>query len=221
MLFDKLGEEKKQSALYSLCFVLEQSLKLLHPICPFVSEKLWQELPTTKGFLMKQEFPKEEKPLSITNRAERNAASTMINLIDKIRTVQGENLIKQKTDLFLNCHLLKFKKIEEYKEVILSLANLKEIEYVERIEKKEGFALSQNEGFSFLLDLASKDTAGEKKRLQSQLAKISKRKEQLENKLNNPNFVAKAPAELVKTNETEVLDLKNQIQKTQQQLKEL
>ena len=50
MLFDKLGEEKKQSALYTLCFVLEQSLKLLHPICPFVSEKLWQELPTTKGF---------------------------------------------------------------------------------------------------------------------------------------------------------------------------
>ena len=34
-------------------------------------------------------------------------------------------------------------------------------------------------------------------------------------------FVAKAPAELVKTNETEVLDLKNQIQKTEQQLKEL
>ena len=221
MLFDKLGEEKKQSALYTLRFVLEQSLKLLHPICPFVSEKLWQELPTTKDFLITQEFPKEEKPLSITDRAERKAASTMINLIDKIRTVQGENLIKQKTDLFLNCHLLTSKKIEEYKEVILSLANLKEIEYVEKIEKKEGFALSQNKDFSFLLDLASKDTAGEKKRLQSQLAKISKRKEQLENKLNNPNFVAKAPAELVKTNETEVLDLNNQIQKTQQQLKEL
>ena len=33
--------------------------------------------------------------------------------------------------------------------------------------------------------------------------------------------MAKAPAELVKTNETEVLDLKNQIQKTEQQLKEL
>ena len=90
----------------------------------------------------------------------------MINLIDKIRTVQGENLIKQKTDLFLNCHLLTPEKIEEYKEVILSLANLKEIEYVERIEKKEGFALSQNKDFSFLLDLASKDTAGEKKRLE-------------------------------------------------------
>ena len=221
MLFDKLGEEKKQSALYTLRFVLEQSLKLLHPICPFVSEKLWQELPTTKGFLITQKFPKEEKPLSITDRAERKASSTMINLIDKIRTVQGENLIKQKTDLFLNCHLLPSKKIEEYKEVILSLANLKEIEYVEKIEKKEGFALSENEDFSFLLDLASKDTAGEKKRLESQLAKISKRKEQLENKLNNPNFVAKAPAELVKTNETEVLDLKNQIRKTEQQLKEL
>ena len=229
MLFDKLGEEKKQSALYTLRFVLEQSLKLLHPICPFVSEKLWQELPTTKGFLITQKFPKEEeKPLSITDRAERKAASTMINLaeqminlIDKIRTVQGENLIKQKTYLFLNCHSLTSEKIEEYKEVILSLANLKGIEYVERIEKKEGFALSQNKDFSFLLDLASKDTAGEKKRLESQLAKISKRKEQLENKLNNPNFVAKAPAELVKTNETEVLDLKNQIRKTEQQLKEL
>ena len=111
MLFDKLGEEKKQSALYTLRFVLEQSLKLLHPICPFVSEKLWQELPTTKDFLITQEFPKEEeKPSSITNRAERKAASTMINLIDKIRTVQGENLIKQKTDLFLNCHLLTQKK---------------------------------------------------------------------------------------------------------------
>ena len=186
-----------------------------------MSEKLWQELPTTKDFLITQKFPKEEKPSSITDRAERKAASTMINLIDKIRTVQGENLIKQKTDLFLNCHLLKLEKIEEYKEVILSLANLKEIEYVKKIEKKEGFALSQNKDFSFLLDLASKDTAGEKKRLESQLAKISKRKEQLENKLNNPNFVAKAPAELVKTNETEVLDLKNQIRKTEQQLKEL
>ena len=69
MLFDKLGAEKKQSALYTLRFVLEQSLKLLHPICPFVSEKLWQELPTTKGFLITQKFPKEEeKPSSITDR---------------------------------------------------------------------------------------------------------------------------------------------------------
>ena len=67
---------------------------------------MWQELPTTKDFLITQKFPKEEKPSSITDRAERKAASTMINLIDKIRTVQGENLIKQKTDLFLNCHLL-------------------------------------------------------------------------------------------------------------------
>ena len=40
MLFDKLGEEKKQSALYTLCFVLEQSLKLLHPICFFEREVL-------------------------------------------------------------------------------------------------------------------------------------------------------------------------------------
>ena len=96
---------------------------------------MWQELPTTKDFLITQKFPKEEENVSVlrvTDRAERKAASTMINLIDKIRTVQGENLIKQKTDLFLNCHLLPSKKIEEYKEVILSLANLKEIELLKK-----------------------------------------------------------------------------------------
>ena len=88
-----IKKEKKTVCFIHPAFCLGTEFKTAS-ICPFVSEKLWQEL--NQRFFDNEEFPKEEeKPSSITDRAERKAASTMINLIDKIRTVQGENLIKQ------------------------------------------------------------------------------------------------------------------------------
>ncbi len=237
MLFDKLGEEKKQSALFTLCFVLEQSLKLLHPICPFVSEKLWRELPTTAGFLMTQKFPIGETPitqyiLSDTNEHARFFEGLEV-LINTIRTVQGENHLKQKTDFFLfiksdsEDFIIKNleNKIKEYEPMFLHLSNLNHIEFkkLEEFEdaEKEGYAIFQGREYAFTLKLLSKNITGEKKRLESQLANFNKRKEHLETKLKNPSFVAKAPYYLVQNNEKEVSDLKTRIQKTEQQLKEL
>jgi valyl-tRNA synthetase len=42
----------------TLCYLLEQSLKLLHPFMPFVTEEIWSSMPGHAGLLMVEEWPK-------------------------------------------------------------------------------------------------------------------------------------------------------------------
>ena len=207
-LFAEQNSVLKASSLFSLAKVLEINLKLLHPICPFVTEKLWQELPTTKGSLIVQKFPKAE---SRWLKEDTEIAKEIILLINRIRAVKGENNLtpNQKVDLYLYCKNEKFKNsIEEAKAVLVTLAKIETLYLVDKLENKEHFVLSEGETCSFMLDLQGKiDFAGERKRLKAELEKIIKRKEYLQKKLENPAFVKKAPANLVKSNKEEFFNI--------------
>lgn len=222
MLFDKIDNKSKRSALFGLQQVLEISLKLLHPICPFVTEKLWQELPTTRGYLITQQFSELN---SSWQQVATNDAQEIIDLVNRIRTVKGENNIspKQKIDLFLVCSKISLnKKIQEIEPVLIALAGIDNLYYQNKIIQKKGFATSEGLIFSFAIDLTKGlDLVGEQKRLQAELNKIIKRKEHLNSQLKNELFRQKAPAKLVAKNEKEVEQLKQQQDKLQLQLKEL
>ena len=241
MLFEKFREHEKKSALYGIIKVLENLFQLLHPVCPFVSEYLWQKLPTTKGLLIEQEYSTQTKKYNFnlqTSNFEYETTKAYIQLITQIRTIKGENNLQPKDSISLflqkkeKNHLtaLDLSQITKELPIFQTLAGIEKIEFVDQIEKKEGFALGQLDFKTsnvfvkrdFMIDLSQNlDIEGEQKRLSTGLQKNQKRKYQLEKKLQNPNFRTKAPANLVQANQQEVTDLAQKIAKLQTQLQHL
>ena len=239
ILFEKLGEGEKCSAFYGVVRVLETSLKLLHPICPFVTEYLWQELPTTEGLLMEQEFPKtntgflEEFIIRDSDEAldKFHRADFFIHLIINIRNIKGENKLqpKDKIDLEIETEnitndLIDTQQIEKELPILEALVGVQGIKFIEKIEKKEGFALGKTyiivgQEINFSINLKQNlDKKGEEKRLFSLLSKHKERKDFLEQKLNNPQFIKNAPKVLVIKNKEEFSQLEKKIKEIENQI---
>ena len=208
MLFGKLTKAEQISALYGLNLVLQTILKLLHPICPFVTEKLWGKLPTTSGLLITKEYPSHKPELL---NQDSSSATHIISIIEQIRTIKGASNLqpREPVALFITPQTPKLAQaITHHKLIFQALAGVSSISFTAQIKKKAGFALSQTGKIQFMLDLSQKlDVAGDQKRLQTQLQKHQKRQEQLALKLANPQFISNAPASLVQANKQEVKEL--------------
>ena len=91
-LYGKKGEASQQATLSVLWRVLRDTLILLHPFMPFVTEEIWHKLPGTRGSIMKAVFPTdtpEAKDLARDAAAE-EAMQTVIDVITGVRNIRGE-----------------------------------------------------------------------------------------------------------------------------------
>lgn len=218
-LFGKLGEKACEASLAVLYHVLESSLRLLHPMMPFVTEELWQGLPTTDGTIMLSEFPRVEK----SDLQDDPKAEMLIELVSLVRNIRGENNIKPnvKIDIIAvtkNQDLAK--DIDNYKEIIFALGGIKNIAIRNAIEKSEGLAGGVGKDFEVFVDLAETiDVEQETNRLQKEKAKLLVKQEQIQKKLNNESFLSKAPDAVVQKNRDELAEIDVKIEKIDENLK--
>lgn len=198
-LYDKENMEGRNTAQSVLLEVLEGTMRLLHPFMPFLTEEIWQHLPTQGKTIMLQKWPqvsgyqdeKTEKEMSIIMdviRAVRNIRAEM-NVAPgrkaEIILVASENSVR---DLLL-----------EGVEDIKQLAGGEKVSILAGLENKPPQSASAVlTGVTVyvplrgLLDL-DKEIAKVRKEIENAL----KEQKRLEGKLNNPGFVTKAPAEVV------------------------
>ena len=194
-------EERKNNVKSVLVKVLIDSLKLLHPFMPYITEELWQKLKGEEiGFISLQSYPKGEKYEYSPIEEE---IDDICDLITAIRNVRAEKGIapSNKITIFLEPLSQNFKKMVE--------ANISEIKMLAKVEELSfETGKLQNEGFAssvckmakvfVLIPEDEKHQQKEKERLSSELAKLQKDREKFLNKLNNPSFVERAPEEVIK-----------------------
>jgi len=219
MLFGKLGQEAEDAALATLYHVLENSLRLLHPLMPFVTEELWQELPTTEGTIMLAAFPQvSDKP-----EAKDTGAQSIIELVNVIRNIRGENNIKPnvKIEIKVAVKVEQFKaNLNQFEEVVNALAGVKSTVVQEQVEKAEGMAGGVGKDFEVFVDLsATIDVVQETNRLSKERKKLEGKQKQLEGKLSNQGFLAKAPEAVVEKNKKELEEINHKIEKIDENLK--
>ncbi len=204
--------------------VLKNSLKLLHPFIPFVTEEIWQYLPEKETeHIIVAKYPIFEEKF-IDEDAER-WVKILQELIVGIRSVKAEYNLTFKTDLNIvfrssNEDILDF--IKNQKEPIKFLAKISDIELSRNYKKKKGevsVVLSEGELFINLEGLI--DIEKEIKRLEKEKEKIEKKMAQIERKLENRNFFEKAPKEIVEKEKTEYKELKERLDKIIHYLSEL
>ncbi|QPJ63903.1 MAG: valine--tRNA ligase [Candidatus Nitrohelix vancouverensis] len=194
----KTGDEKK-SAQEILLHVLESSLRLMHPFMPFISEEIWQKLPGSSGSIMKASYPTYDEAFS--DEAAEKEMELFMNVVAGVRNIRGEMNINPGLKLRI---LIKtgdawaLDALQKHGDAICKLARLETLECGPEIVKPKGAASSVVDGMDLFAPLEGViDFADEKKRVEKELKKIQKEWELLDKKLSNPNFVDKAPAEVV------------------------
>ncbi len=191
---------EKRVVQYTLTYVLENILKLLHPFMPFITEEIWQNLPTVQGSVIASQWP-EYREKEIYDMAEQNMELIM-DAIRNIRNVRAEmNVVPSRKArlIVLTTDEDIAKIISENENYFMTLASVSEIELVQNEDKILEDAVSTIiEGAELFLPLEELiDFEKEIERLEKEKSKLEGEIKRVVGKLSNEGFVTKAPAKLV------------------------
>jgi valyl-tRNA synthetase len=211
----------KQSAQYVLHRVLTDILKLLHPFIPFITEEIFQKLPGKESeSIMVAEFP--TSATSWIDEAAEKKISAIQSLITAIRTMRSEmNIPPQKpAKVLLKIEDPSLQKLaKEYELFFRELAQTGELTvgaHLERPKASPRMVLEFGEVFLPLEGLI--DVTKEKARLRQEMEQARKLLEGTLRKLNNEDFLEKAPNEIIDKEKAKAQDFKDKLERLEQNL---
>ncbi|MFO8111816.1 MAG: valine--tRNA ligase [Desulfosalsimonadaceae bacterium] len=229
-LYGKMDETTRKSALGSLWRVLHDTLILLHPFIPFVTEEIWQKLPGTDGSIMKARFPGKDPgfPAPELDPAAEADMELVMGIITAVRNIRGEMNISP--SVALSVYLVTgdngtLEKITAQGDLIRTLAKIDTMEATKsgRRPRASATAIVRDVSVSVLLEGVI-DVSKESSRLDKEIAKLEKEIAMLAKKLENDSFVSKAPADVVEKvrgQHAENSEKLEKLKKNRQTIKEL
>jgi valyl-tRNA synthetase len=197
-LYQPESPEAKAVTQRTLVETLEATLRLLHPFMPFISEELWQRLPHRGESIMIAPFPKAGR----TGRdpeAERLMAP-VLDFVSAIRTVRSESRISPAVELAVTVKPAGPEvaaALEKSVGVIGSLARAVVTVTTEAARPASSAVAATASGDVFVRLEGVVDFEAEKQRLRKEIERARKEIAFLEGKLGRPEFVERAPAEVV------------------------
>ncbi|MFP4226524.1 MAG: valine--tRNA ligase [Desulfobacterales bacterium] len=202
-LYGKWGEDCRQAALSVSWRVLHETLILLHAFIPFVTEEIWHLLPGTQGSIMEAVYPSDAPDFDQIKKdpAAEADMDLVIEIITGIRNIRGEMNIAPS----LNLSVLVQTDNADYQslirgnqELIASLARLESLDAARAGEKPKATATAIVADMVISVYLEGViDFAKESQRLEKEIGKLDKELQALSKKLENENFISKAPAEVI------------------------
>jgi len=197
----RLREESEKAVVQAvLHHVLETTLRLLHPIMPFITEQIWQALPHDGESIMTAAFPACASDLLDTAaEADMEAGMELVKTVRNLRAETGAALSKPVNVILVastDTRGIIERNIERWK----SLARIGELEFRDASDAVEkGKYLSAHlPGIDVFVEVAGLvDVDKEIIRIDSELASIAKELARSEGKLSNESFVSRAPADVV------------------------
>ncbi len=210
------GEDRKTTARHILRTVLEHLLRLLHPFMPFITEEIWQALPGAKQSesIMTAEYPAHRPEWDF--RAGAEEMELVMEVIRGVRNIRGEMEVSPSREIraILICSTEESVRLLKKNEVyIMSLAKISDLAIGKGLEKPADASVQVAGDVEIIVPLKGLvDVEEEEKRLLKEIGKIEKDIEFLGGKLKNPNFVEKAPADVVDKERKKLEEFSNKIQ---------
>lgn len=215
--------EAKRKTQSVLAYVLDRTLRLIHPFMPFISEEIWQHLPHIGDTITLAEWPQYDTALEAPD-----AVQEMNLLIDMIRSVRN---IRSEVNVPMS------KKIELIvkpgSEQLLDIVN-RNGHYIRRFCNTSEYEASMDAavpdkamtavvtGAELYLPLSGLiDISQEIARLEKELEHLNKEVERIEKKLANEGFVAKAPAKVIEEERAKMADYADKRDKVLARIEEL
>lgn len=196
---------------------LQQILRIIHPVAPFLSEHIFQSLYPDQGFLAAADYNITQPDwgsFSVT------LADDFLKILSLIRSVRGENnihpkdMVKLKIKNSLNPDLAAMFIDENL--IIESLAKVSAVEQVADISPQLGWADFSFNEVILQLEIPENVSDIELKRVKKVLSNMIERKESLVARLSNADFLSKAPLAIVDKTKAELAQLDEEIKRIQQ-----
>jgi len=224
LLSSESTEAQLRGTRWTLVTVLENLLRLLHPIMPFITEEIWQRIAPLANIsaktIMLQPYPVLDS--SLKNEPKEAELEWLKSIVISIRTLRSEMNISpaKQLSVLLNKGTPEDKKrFIEHQRLILTLAKLENVTWLNAGDTPAESATALVGELEILIPMAGLiDKAEESARLSREIAKLSKETERAESKLQNSNFIDRAPSDVVEKEKAKLSDLKNTLQKLERQL---
>ena len=200
-----------------IIYILERSLTLLHPLMPYITEELWQRLPSVnqkKGeTICLNAFPQAG---ARDEQAEREM-ELFTGLVSKLRNIRATFNIAPSVSINAKVAATEAASqavINAMSAQIKRLARIENLEVVDAIETQKGSVRDVVSNIEIAVPLEGLvDFEKEKARLEGNVTKLSKELEGLQKRLSNADFVARAAVEVVTESRARTSELEDQIAK--------
>jgi len=206
-----------------LVTVLMRVLKLLHPFMPYITEELYQKLPGKKESIAIEDFPVSRQDW-IDTEAEKDFEIAK-EVVIKFRNIRAEKNIppSKKIEAEVIAMTENGKNLIEKENVLISsLASLSDLKIVTSFDEEKMYAKGAAHGLELGISLENLlDKNAESVRIKKEMEKLQTEIEKLGKKLNNENFLARAPKEVVEKNKAKHNQLKDKYNILELSLKQL
>jgi valyl-tRNA synthetase len=223
----RLRDPRAVSPAPVLIHVLDNSLRLLHPFMPFITEEIWQIL---KGKLGMQQWPESimiaEYPtpnLSYLDPGAERVIQSLIDIVHSIRNTRAERKVESGKLIAATIYAGELSPaLSVYAQTVQSLAQVKPLEILDC--RHQGGSNDNDlvlvlKDTEVLIPLASMiDPEVEKNRLQKEYAEIQNNVSRLEVRLNDSAFIGKAPPAVIEKERNRLSEGKDKMMRLEQQL---
>lgn len=222
-LYDKSTPESKKVAQAVLTYVLEGTMRLLHPFMPFITEEIWQNLKVGGETIMTAAYPQRESVLSFPE-----ATQTMTAFIEVVRAIRNARVEAEvplgkriEAILLVDDRLLAdFAALEAEFSALAGLAQLTILPAQSAKPEKALSALAA--GVEIYLPLAGMlDVEKELERLNKERERLLQEVARAEQKLANEAFISKAPAAVVENERAKLAAYKADLAKVEERISEV
>jgi valyl-tRNA synthetase len=219
----EISATEQRGTRYTLVNVLETLLRLLHPFIPFITEELWQSIASIankKGeTIMLQPYPQAQLEQIDTQAIQE--IEWLKQVVLGVRRIRAEMDIAPGKPLPLLCQngtAQDQQRLQMHHKLLTTLARLESITALSADTIAPESAIALVGEMRVLIPLAGLiDKEAELNRLSREIEKLCKELEKCSTKLNNPNFTARAPAEIVAKEQKRATDMQSSLVQLEQQ----
>ncbi len=228
------GSDRQTEARTRIITIIEQSLRMLHPFMPYLTEELWQKLPNTSSKLHNSAYKSAEQTIMLTDFPSGDASAideraesemqAIIDVISKVRNIRAEMQIKpsDKPTIHIAANADSQKIFAANEAQILKLARAGRLVLSESLDVPKASAKAVTTLAEIAVPLEGLiDFEKEIARLENQVGKLEKENEQLNKQLSNQNFIERAPTEKVQEIRERVAEIESQVLTLRQNLEAL
>lgn len=226
VLWDEKGNESlKTGTRRTLVRVLEATLRLAHPLLPFITEEIWQNVAPFAGIAVdsKSTIMLQPYPVADNQLIDEDALldiEWLKKVIVGVRNIRGEMNISPATSLnvfFTRGDDHDQRRIDENRQFLSKLANLESITWLDDASEAPMSATALAGELEILVPMAGLiDISLELARLDREIDKISLEAKKLSGKLSNEKFVGNAPAEVVEKERLKLADFQSSLSQLNQ-----
>ena len=200
-VFNGADEAAKAETRAMTAWTIDQTLKLLHPVMPFITEELWAELgkegPAREGLLIGAQWP--VLPDAFIDASAEAEIGWLVDLVGEIRALRAEMNVPPSAKpplAFIAPDAVTAERIARHRDLLLTLGRVSEITSVEAAPAGAvTFVSGSTTGALSLAGII--DLTAERARLEKEIAVFDSDIGHVNKKLGNPNFVSRAAPEVV------------------------